>query len=143
MPPAPFDLWVVPDLNPDGTAAGTRENAHGVDLNRDFGSRSGPTEPEARFIARLIRRLRPQATIWFHQHENRVRAWHRSIPAGLRYARLAGMRFSAVRWPAGSATQWQNSRFARTTSFVVELPAGRLTRAQVDRQVRAILGLGE
>ncbi len=34
--PPDLDLWILPDLNPDGVAAGTRRNAHGVDLNRNF-----------------------------------------------------------------------------------------------------------
>ena len=39
--PAPRDarLWLIHDLNPDGGAAGTRQNAHGVDLNRNFPDR--------------------------------------------------------------------------------------------------------
>lgn len=34
--PRGIDLWVLDDLNPDGAAADTRQNAHGVDLNRNF-----------------------------------------------------------------------------------------------------------
>src|SRR6185437_8849769 len=30
-PPASVDLWIIPNLNPDGAARGTRGNAHGVD----------------------------------------------------------------------------------------------------------------
>lgn len=30
------ELWIMPSMNPDGTEAGSRYNADGVDLNRDF-----------------------------------------------------------------------------------------------------------
>jgi len=131
------DLWLVPTLNPDGRAHGTRGNAHGMDLNRSFPSGS---EPETRAAVALISRVRPAVTIWFHQHQNLVRGWGSSMPAARRYARLAGMRFVALRWPPGAATRWQNERL-RETSFVVELPAGRLSAAAIRRHVRAVLGL--
>ena len=35
LPPG-IDLWLVPDLDPDGLAQGTRLNGRGVDLNRNF-----------------------------------------------------------------------------------------------------------
>ncbi len=31
------EFWILPVLNPDGKEAGTRKNANGVDLNRDYG----------------------------------------------------------------------------------------------------------
>ena len=31
------EIWIIPFVNPDGREMGTRENAHGVDLNRDYG----------------------------------------------------------------------------------------------------------
>ena len=98
------DLWLVPVLNPDGLAAATRGNAHGVDLNRNFPSLwqrfgrpgstyySGPrpfSEPETRAARDLILRIHPQVTIWFHQHLDVVWAYGRSTAAGRRYAKLA------------------------------------------------------
>ncbi|MGH3081877.1 MAG: penicillin-insensitive murein endopeptidase, partial [Gaiellaceae bacterium] len=67
-------LWVVQDLNPDGHAAKRRRNARGVDLNRNFPPASA-SERETRIAMRLIRRLRPDVTIWFHQPQSLVRAW--------------------------------------------------------------------
>jgi murein peptide amidase A len=153
--PAPADsaIWAVPNLNPDGTAHGSRQNAHGVDLNRNFptgwrgyGRRGdleypGPrplSEPETRLAVALIRRIRPDVTIWFHQHQDLVRAWGPSVPAARRFAALVGLRFRRLQWPSGSATRWQNRSFPGTAAFVVELPAGPVPAAQLARYVRAI-----
>ena len=38
-PPAGVELWLVDSVNPDGVRRGTRQNARGVDLNRNFGRR--------------------------------------------------------------------------------------------------------
>jgi murein endopeptidase len=151
-----FDLWLVPNLNPDGFALGRRQNARGVDLNRNFPSEwraggrpwdaeyPGPrplSEPETRAAARLIRRLKPSVTIWFHQPQALVRAWGESMPVARDYAQVAGMTFRALRWPRGTAANWQNHHFPGTSSFVVELPAGPLTPAAASRQARAVLAL--
>jgi murein endopeptidase len=142
-------LWVVPTLNPDGLAGATRHNARGVDLNRNFPSEwealgaSGPramSEPETRIAVRLIRRLRPAVTIWFHQPQRIVRAWGRSTGAARRYAQLAGARFRAMRWPPGSAPNWQNQRM-RARSFVVELRPGRLPSWSAERHTRAVVAI--
>jgi murein peptide amidase A len=128
-----FDLWLVPDLNPDSRV---RTNANGVDLNRDFAMR---TQPETRALVALVRRVRPTITIFYH-HQNLVRAWGRSRAVARRFARLAGMRYRSLVWPPGAATRWQN-RVLHETSFVVELPAGRLAPSAVTRLARAVLRL--
>jgi hypothetical protein len=150
---SPFRLWLVRHLNPDGRAARTRTNARGVDLNRNFPAawRSGGpgpewggprplSEPEARIAARLIRRVDPDVTIWFHQPEAFVRAWGHSVPVARRYARHARVPFRAIRWPPGTAPRWQNTALGQR-SFVVELPAGRLPPAAVRRHAAAVVAL--
>jgi protein MpaA len=131
------DLWLLPNLNPDGYDLRHRLNADGVDLNRSF---PNGREPETRLAVALIKRLHPDVTIWFHQAEDRVRGWGRSEPAARRYARLAGMRYASVPWPNGAATRWQN-RSLGARSFVVELPARALDPWQIAAQVRAVLGV--
>jgi protein MpaA len=152
------DLWLVPNLNPDGYAAGTRQNAHGVDLNRNFPAMwqrigrpgslqwSGPrplSEPESRIARRLILQLRPALTLWFHQPQAIVRAWGPSIPAARRYARLAGVPFRALAWPNGTVSNWQNHLDPHAASFVVELPGGPLTPSAAKPYADALLRLAQ
>ena len=151
--PAGTEIVVVPSLNPDGCARGTRGNAHGVDLNRNFPSNwsriggpgslqySGPralSEPESRYAVALIEQLQPAITIWFHQPQGVVRAWGRSRATARRFAALAGYPYRSIEWPYGTASNWQNHRFPGTASFVVELPPGALPSARVSRWVQAI-----
>jgi murein peptide amidase A len=133
-----FDLWLVPQLNPDGYARRTRANAHGVDLNRDF---PAATQRETRIARRLILRLKPDVTIWFHQPQSVVRAWGPSRAMARRYARLAGLPYRAWEWPPGSASRWQNG--IGQISFVVELGSGELEDAVARRHANAVLRLGE
>jgi murein peptide amidase A len=153
--PAPRQsrLWVIPNLNPDGHARGSRLNARGVDLNRNFPSDwrtngqlgdpeyAGPrplSEPESRAAVRLIRRARPRLTIWFHQPQDVVRAWGRSAGPARRYADRAGARFRALPWLSGTAPNWQNRRFRSGASFVVELPPGALPAEVARRHAESI-----
>jgi protein MpaA len=138
------NIYLVPNLDPDGLAEGTRLNGDGVDLNRNFSvdwrrigkpgdpEYSGPqpfSEPESQLAGRIVRHLQPRVTIWFHQHAGArpfVRAWGQSAPAGRLFARLAGVPFHLIPWMDGTAPNWQNRRFPGTASYVVELPAGAL-----------------
>ncbi len=152
--PRGLDLWIVPVLNPDGVAADTRQNADGVDLNRNFPYRwrplggvfdSGPrplSEPESRLAYRLIRRLRPQVSIWFHQHLDVVDESGGDPAVERRFATLAGLRLARLTREPGSAVGWEDHAFPGTTAFVVELHAGPLTAAEVGRFARAVLAVG-
>jgi protein MpaA len=153
MAPPGIDLWIVPSLNPDGRAAGTRGNAHGVDLNRNFPYRwrrvggvyfSGPrplSEPEARIAYRLILRLRPTVSVWFHQHLDLVWGSGGDETLERRFARISGLPYRRLPEIRGSAIDWQNHRLPGTTAFAAELPAGVASPSAVRRYVRAVLAL--
>jgi N-acetylmuramoyl-L-alanine amidase len=157
--PAPgVELWLVNSVNPDGVRRGTRHNARGVDLNRNFGRRwrgggrafdtyfPGPrpfSEPESRAVRRLVRRIRPAITVYYHQH---LRLVNLSAGADTRivraYARRVGLPARILPNYHGTATDWQNHRAPGTSAFVVELPAGPLPPASAQRHAEAVLAAG-
>lgn len=149
--PNGVQLWLVPEMNPDGSAADSRQNAHGVDLNRNFPYRwqpiadptyySGPratSEPETRAAMRLVRRIRPAVTIWYHQHMDLVDLSGGDRGVARRYAQIAGLKPTCLTFLSGTETAWANHTFPGTTSFVVELPAGPVPPSAVARHVRAV-----
>jgi murein peptide amidase A len=145
-------LWLVRTANPDGVAAGTRQDARGVDLNRNFPYRWRPgprgtyypgprpaSEPETRALVRLVRRLRPDLAIFYHQHLHMV---VRAPAAGARlqraYARRTGLPVGRVPGLHGTAVSWENHAVRSGSAFVVELGAGR---ADARRHAAAVLAL--
>ena len=72
--------WIIPVLNPDGLAGGAKNNAHDVDLNRNFAARNwtaqhkpgyfpGPapeSEPETRALVALIERTGAARLVALH-----------------------------------------------------------------------------
>lgn len=150
--PAEADLWIIPDLNPDGVAADTLGNSHGVDLNRNFpyhwrpldppGSTfyAGPgplSEPESRIAFALVRRLRPQLTVYYHQPLTVVDDSQGPRAIEIRYAQLTGLPLQALTDYPGSAAGWQDALLG-PTAFVVELPPGPLSPASVRRDAGAV-----
>ncbi len=151
--PRGAEILVVPTINPDGIAAGTRGNADGVDLNRNFpfdwrplagNEFSGPrplSEPESRAAHRLILREKPDVTIWFHQPFGLVDRPEGDPFAARRFADLIGLPLRRLPGPyPGSASRWQNRRLPNATAFVAELPR-RVGDRLVRRGVTAIYKL--
>jgi len=155
LPPG-VHLWLVPTVNPDGLAAGTRQNAHGVDLNRNWatawkhngvpwdGYYSGPrpmSEPENRAMRAFILRVKPALTIWYHQPLDVVYGSDPHVAVLKHYARLSGLPYRRLTAPRGAATRWQRRHFPSSPAFVVEFPAGRISTATARRNAKAVLAL--
>ena len=152
-PPRGTAIWLVDDANPDGSAAGARHNAHGVDLNRNFPYRwqpqdgvyeSGPgpaSEPETQVMQRFIERERPRVTLWYHQALKMV-VRSTGDPALERlYSVRSGLPRRSLPRYHGTAISWQNQTFRGDSAFVVELAGGPLPSAGVRRHASSVLAL--
>ncbi len=150
-----INLWVLPVYNPDGLAHGTRKNAHGVDLNRNFpyhwadldGSyESGPrpaSEPETRAVMRFLKRIRPGRIISFHQPlygvdtDTKNEKFSRRVADKLNLPRKS---FTCGGVCHGTMTGWFNNRF-KGAALTVEYgarPSRKQMREVAPRQVLSI-----
>ena len=152
-----IDLWVIPTYNPDGLARGTRRNARGVDLNRNFpykwadldGSyESGPrpaSEPETRAVMAFLEEIDPKRVISFHQPLNGVDTDTKDPRFARRLARALRLPRTSLDCGGlchGTMTMWFNHRF-RGSALTVEYgsrPPRRRMVVQAPRQVLDVLG---
>ncbi len=151
------DLWVVPTYNPDGLAAGTRKNAHGVDLNRNYPYRwaeldgnyeSGPapkSEPETRAMIRFLKDVRPDRILSFHQPlhgvdlDTKNKRFARKVARTLR---LPKKTFTCGGVCHGTMTSWYNHKFsgaALTVEYGAD-PSARMMRVVAPARVLEIFG---
>lgn len=149
-----IDLWVLPTYNPDGAAAGTRRNAHGVDLNRNYpyhwaplsGSYySGPrpaSEPETRAMMRFLTRIRPDWVLSFHQPLHGVDVDVERPAFARRVARLLGLpttRLDCGGVCHGTMTGWFNHHlpgFALTVEYGASPSRALMTRTAPGQVLR-------
>jgi hypothetical protein len=145
-PPVETDIWVVPDLNPDGATAGTAATLTVSTLTATF---LAPAEtlrhlrlrPAPAVRAgdedRPVEHVRPAVSIRFHQHLDLVddSTGNRSLEP--RFARAAGLHLAPLAHEPGSALAWETHGLPRASAFVVELSARTLAPAAVDRLAQA------
>jgi murein peptide amidase A len=151
------DLWLVPTYNPDGFAAHSRRNAHGVDLNRNYpyhwvdldgnyeSGAHAASEPETRAMMTFLTALRPDYVLSFHQPlhgvdlDNKRPGFSRKVAHTLR---LPATRLDCGGVCHGTMTGWYNHNFdgfALTVEYGAH-PARRLMRQVAPRQVLRIFG---
>ena len=154
------NLWVIPTMNPDGDAAHTRQNAHHVDLNRNFPVSwkrmrgrydSGPyplSEPESRAVHAFLLQVRPSDVVSLHQPLAGVDTTDGGAVDPALRKRLAhdlGLRSKPFRCHStchGSMTRWYTRRHygvALTVEFGAHPSIGYLT-GRAARGIIAALG---
>lgn len=126
-----YRVLLVPVVNPDGMAKGTRRNAHNVDLNRNFPARNfqaslyrGHTplsEPESKFISDLVRTYKPVRILSFHQAANRIDYDGPGAALAHRLASLSPLAVQRMGQRPGSLGAWAGGD-RQIPTLTIELP---------------------
>lgn len=155
------DLWLVPTMNPDGALRGTRKNARGVDLNRnwpttgwqqanrnraakDFRGRRPASERETRVMMRFLRQTQPDLIASLHQPLYAVGRNGKTPAFVARLARELGLpaRELSVGTSTGrvspTLTGWYNARF-RGGAVTVEYGASPSATYVTDTAAHGLL----
>lgn len=148
------DLWVVPTYNPDGLARGTRRNARGVDLNRNFphrwkeldgryeSGRRPASEPETRAVMAFLEEIDPVRVASFHQPLNGVDTDTKDPRFARRLARALRLPRTSLDCGGlchGTMTMWFNHRM-RGSALTVEYGARPSRHRMVVEAPRQLLG---
>jgi predicted deacylase len=152
-------FWLVTTMNPDGHAAGTRTNANGVDLNRNFPalwipqgrgtvqySGDGPgSESETAAMMAFLKQVKPTAVVVFHQPLDAVDlGYPRSHAAAKAFGRWMGMDVWSIpcggRPCHGTLTDWVDARL-KAVGLTVELSRAP-DDAELERAANASIRLG-
>jgi protein MpaA len=99
------------------------------------------SERESRIATRLIDRIEPDITIWFHQPLALVDRSGGDVAIQRRYARLVELPLIQLGRFPGTATSWQNHTYRGSTAFVVELAGGPPSRRDARVFSRAVFEL--
>lgn len=148
--PSDRRVVVVPMVNPDGVAAGTRYNAHNVNLNRNFattnwvsdtvvsggtveqgaGGSSSLSEPEASALVALTQSLQPRLVVTYHSQGSLINSNDVGIAAtlGPQYATMTRYKFVSSEATTGTFgfemtgtyEDWLAER--STPAILIELP---------------------
>jgi protein MpaA len=162
--PANKTIIVIPQLNPDGFASGSRTNARNIDLNRNFatsdwqkdittvnnqpfpggGGEAPASEPEAQVIAAFIQRMRPALVLSYHSiggvlaanQAGSSNAWAATYSQLTGYSNVTGNSGETFQYSiSGTADDWYAERLG-VPSILIELSSH--SNHQFDRNKKAM-----
>jgi protein MpaA len=140
--PVLHPVWLVPVLNPDGIAAGTKNSARDVDLNRNYPARNfttahrpgydpGPapaSEPETETFVRLLTQLDAAAVVAVHapfaciNFDGPASGWASQVAAASGWPARADIGYPT---PGSLGSWFGNDR--GMPLLTIELPKGELS----------------